>query len=305
MKVLITCPPMLKAKEEYLDVFTKNNIEVFTPNVVQALSENELISLVPQFDGWIIGDDPATRKVFIAGKKGKLKAAVKWGIGVDNVDLLACSDLHIPFTNTPNMFGPEVADIALCYLIGLARDVFLVDRLVRKGEWPKNRGISLNGKTIGIVGYGDIGKNVLKRILAIGSIPIIYDPFISENKYDVRKWPNSIENCDFIIFTCALSKDNYHMFDQSIIDQCKLGVRIINVARGSLIDEKALFNGLKSKKIHSVALDVFEEEPLPKNSRLRTFPQCVFGSHNSSNTRDAVKRTNELAIKKLFEYLGV
>ena len=96
MKVLITCPPMLRRIEEFRSIFTEKGIALITPNVVQVLSEEELIKLVPTVDAWIIGDDPATRKVFEAGKAGNLKAAVKWGVGVDNVDFTACKDLEIP-----------------------------------------------------------------------------------------------------------------------------------------------------------------------------------------------------------------
>src|SRR5256885_975123 len=111
--VLITCPPTLKAMDHYRARFTEQAVEVVTPNVVQTLSEEELIALLPEFDGWIIGDDPATRRVFAAGKAGRLRAAVKWGVGVDNVDFAACHDLGIPISNTPGMFGQEVADVAL------------------------------------------------------------------------------------------------------------------------------------------------------------------------------------------------
>ena len=95
---------------------------------MQTLSVAELKDLVPQHDGWIIGDDPATRAVFEARKARKLKAAVKWGIGVDNVDFSACADLDIPIINTPDMFGAEVADIAMGYVIALARETFQIDR---------------------------------------------------------------------------------------------------------------------------------------------------------------------------------
>lgn len=146
MKVLVTCPPMLRMIDEFRPLFLAKGIELTTPNVVQTLSVDELKQLVPQHDGWIIGDDPATRDVFTAGKAGNLKAAVKWGIGVDNVDFAACKELDIPIINTPNMFGGEVADIAVGYVIGLARETFLIDRGVRKGEWLKPAGISLSGK---------------------------------------------------------------------------------------------------------------------------------------------------------------
>lgn len=309
MRVLVTCPPMLGMKEQFIPLFEAAGIEVHCPDVVQTLSVEELIELVPDFDGWIIGDDPATREVFEAGFKGKLKAAVKWGIGVDNVDLSACKDLGIPIINTPNMFGAEVADIALGYIIGLARETFYIDRMVREGEWPKNRGISLLNKTVGLIGYGDIGRNAEMRIAAAGMDMIVYDPACTDSETlsdsSVASWPNRVNECDFLVFTCSLNDANKHMLNETTLSACKPGVRVVNVARGPLIDEAALLSALKSGHVHSAALDVFEQEPLSKSSGLRDFPLCIFGSHNSSNSTDAVVRTNNIAISKLLEMLGV
>jgi D-3-phosphoglycerate dehydrogenase len=148
MKILVTCPPMLGMIDSFRHIFEEKGIELSAPNVVQTLSVEELKEIVPQHDGWIIGDDPATREVFEAGKAGNLKAAVKWGIGVDNVDFDACKDLNIPIINTPDMFGREVADIAMGYVIALARETFEIDRAVRDGKWIKPRGISLSGKKL-------------------------------------------------------------------------------------------------------------------------------------------------------------
>ncbi len=309
MKVLVTCPPMLGTKEQFLPIFEEKGIEVYCPDVVQTLSEEELIDLIPEFDGWIIGDDPATRSVFEAGKAGKLKAAVKWGVGVDNVDFEACKDLNIPIINTPNMFGPEVADIAVHYVSGLARETYFIDRKVREGLWPKNQGISLAGKSVGVVGYGDIGKNTAKRLIAADMEVIVYDPLFDKNQnadnLNFSIWPELVGECDFLVFTCSLNEKNKHMLNTNILNKCKENVRIVNVSRGPLIDEKALVTALNAGKIHSVALDVFENEPLPEDSPLRDMPLCIFGSHNASNTSDAVARTNNRAIAQLFKFLGV
>ena len=150
MKVLVTCPPMLGMIEEFRPLFESRGVELTPAKVVQILSEDELCDLLPGYDGWIIGDDPATRRVFAAGKSGRLKAAVKWGIGVDNVDFAACKDMDIPITNCPNMFGAEVADVGMSYISALARETFVIDRGVRAGQWPKPRGISLAGRTLGL-----------------------------------------------------------------------------------------------------------------------------------------------------------
>ncbi|BCX80683.1 D-3-phosphoglycerate dehydrogenase/2-oxoglutarate reductase [Methylomarinovum caldicuralii] len=309
MKVLVTCPPMLGMIDSFRPIFEKYGVEVTAPKVVQTLSVEELKKLVPQHNGWIIGDDPATREVFTAGKAGKLKAAVKWGIGVDNVDFAACKDLGIPITNTPNMFGAEVADIAMGYVIALARETFQIDAGVRQGLWPKPRGISLAGKTVALIGYGDIGKNTAKRLLASDMKVIAYDPVAPDSPEFVAveraEWPNRVEEADFIVVTCSLTPSSYHMINADVFARAKDGVRIVNVGRGPVIDESALESALKTGKVYSAALDVFEIEPLPMDSNFRTHPRCIFGSHNASNTVDAVTRTSKIAIDKLMEFLGV
>lgn len=300
---------MLRMIDSFRPLFESKGIELSAPNVVQTLSVEELKELVPQHDGWIIGDDPATREVFVAGKAGQLKAAVKWGIGVDNVDFAACKDLGIPIINTPNMFGGEVADVAVGYVIGLARQTFLIDRGVRAGQWPKPAGISLSGKKVALLGFGDIGRNVAKRLLACGMSIQAYDPYYSEHEgleqVEPMTWPQGVESADFIVITCALTASSRHMLNEETLALAKEGVRVVNVARGPVIDEAALIQALASGKVHSAALDVFEEEPVPMTSPLREHPLCILGSHNASNTSDAVVRTSHIAIDTLYRFLGV
>lgn len=301
-KVMVTCPPMLKQIDQFKEKFAELDIDITTPNVVQTLTVNELIDIVPQHDGWIIGDDPATAEVFKVGKAGKLRAAVKWGIGVDNVDFSACKKLGIPITNTPGMFGAEVADLAMCYILGLARNAFFIDREIRSGNWPKPSGISLLGKTIGIIGLGDIGKNIAKRASAHDLNIIGWDPFIDVLPEYIElqnNWPMGIERCDFIVFACALNDKTRYLFNQSILEKLKQGVRVVNVSRGPLINENSLLRGLNSGVIASAALDVFENEPIRKNHPILLHDHCIFGSHNASNTIDAVIRASHEAINLL------
>jgi D-3-phosphoglycerate dehydrogenase len=300
---------MLGLINEFRHLFTEKSIDLHCPLVKQTLSVEELKELLPQFDGWIIGDDPANAEVFKAGHQGKLKAAVKWGVGVDNVDFKAAKELGIPITNTPRMFGGEVADVAVGYVIGLARQTFWIDREVRKGNWIKPSGTSLAGKTVALVGFGDIGRNTAKRLVAFDLKVIAYDPYFQaqDNLSQVESsiWPNRLEEADFIVLTCALTADNYHLLNADIFAKVKPAVKIVNVARGLLIDESALIDALSSGQVHSAALDVFEIEPLPLDSPLRSFEQCIFGSHNGSNTVDAVRRASHQAIALLFDFLGV
>jgi len=309
MKVLVTCPPMLRNLDEFRPRFERRAIEVEAPRVVQALTEPDLMRLVPRCDGWIIGDDPATQAVFAAGKAGRLKAAVKWGVGIDNVDLEAARALGIPITNTPSLFGKEVADLAMAYVAALARQFVAIDRGVRAGDWPKPSGISLEGRTVALVGYGDIGRNTARRLLAAEMRVVAYDPVLVAGKrppaIDVAVWPERVEEADFVVLTCALTRETRHILNATSLSRMRPGVRIVNVARGALIDEPALLTALESGHVSGAALDVFEEEPLAADSPMRRFDQCVLGSHNGSNTVDAVRRASERAIELLFGFLGV
>ena len=295
-----------------LDAFVKTandlGIELVPAKVTQTLSEAELIELLPHFDGWIIGDDPATKDVFKAGSRGRLKAAVKWGIGVDNVDFEACKKLDLPIINTPGMFGREVADVAIGYVIALARHTVEIDRGIRNGGWPKPRGISLANRTVAVVGYGDIGRNTARRLLASEMRVIAYDPYLSaetlEAGVDLAIWPERIEEADFIVVNCALTPSSFHLLTGNTFARMKRGVRIVNVGRGPVIDEQALIEALESGQVHSAALDVFEQEPLPHTSNLRGHPSCILGSHNASNTVDGVERTSKKAIRLLAEFLN-
>ena len=224
------------------------------------------------------------------------------------MDFPAFEAAGVPVENTPGVFGNEVADVALTYTLGLARETYWIDRQVRDNHtWPKPAGISMTGRTVALVGFGDIGQQIATRILACGSHVIAYDPFFenpSNMQVDVAEWPNRLEEADFLIFACPLTEKTQAMFNAGIVSRLKPGVRVVNVARGPVIVETALVEALKSGIVESAALDVFEIEPLPSESTLRAFDKCIFGTHNSSNSQDAVRRVSRLAIEKMKRLLS-
>ncbi len=307
--VLLTCPPMIANVDALGDKLKSVGIELTIPNFVQTMSEQELIELTPKFDGWIIGDDPATSRVFQAGAAGRLRAAVKWGIGVDNIDFAGAARVGIPIANTPAVFNEEVADIALGYTIALARQTHLVDRAVRQGEWPKPTGISLRGKQAALIGFGNIGRALARRLKAVGFQINAYDPNFCEDSEtkDVvthKQWPEGIGEADYILLTCALNEHTLHILNSDIFSACKPGVRIVNVSRGALIEESHLLNALDEGIVHSAALDVLECEPPQADASILKLDKCVFGSHNASNTREAVIRASHTAIDTLVGFLS-
>ncbi|MEG4857836.1 phosphoglycerate dehydrogenase [Microcoleus sp. K1-B6] len=308
-KVLVTCPHLQKTIDLYRDKLAEKGIELEVPPVVQQLSEAELLEIIDRFDGVIAGDDPFTGQVLEKGKR--LKIVAKWGIGVDAIDLAAAARLGILVKNTPDVFADEVGDVALGYIILLARQLHKMDQSVRAGGWQQIPGITLRGKTLGVIGVGSIGRAIVRRGVAVG---------MSVLGYDVQEIPESVQaelgvqsvgleellqRADFITLSCNLTSENYHLLSDDEFELMKLGVYVVNVARGPLIDESALVAALDSGKVAGAALDVLEVEPLPIESPLRQFDQCIFGTHNGSHTQDAVLRVNELAINNLLLGLGV
>jgi D-3-phosphoglycerate dehydrogenase / 2-oxoglutarate reductase len=308
-RVLVTCPPMLGMIDEFRPRFAEKGVELTAAKTVQVLSESELLDMVPEHDGWIAGDDPANDTVLTAGVAGKLRALVKWGVGIDNVDFAAARRLNLLTAHTPQVFGHEVADVAMTYVLGLARQTFRIDREIRtQNGWPKPSGISLPGRTVALVGFGDIGKQTARRLLSCDLKIIAYDPFFKADPLipvESAVWPNRLEEADFVVFTCPLTPDTQHLFNEETLPHLKQGVRIVNVGRGPVIKETALLKGLNSGLIHSVGLDVFEVEPLAVDHPLRGFDNNIFGSHNGSNSSDAVRRVTHVAIDKMFDFLGV
>jgi len=303
LTILCTCPPMIGAIASLKSEFEEYGATVFCPNFSQTLTVPELLKLVPQYDGWIIGDDPATAEVFAAGRAGCLKAVVKWGVGTDNVDFAGAAAHGYEVKNTPGMFGEDVSDVALGYLLSLVRELHVIDRGVRSGSWPKPSGLSLTGKTVALAGFGNIGRATARKLLAFGLRVIVYDPYYTHDPtlaVENAEWPARLGEADFVVLTCALTPSSRHMLNADTLGLLKPGIRIVNVGRGPLIDEGALVTALQSGHVHSAALDVFEEEPLNPQSSLRKFDHCIFGSHNSSNTVEAVHRTSVRALELLF-----
>jgi D-3-phosphoglycerate dehydrogenase len=274
----------------------------------QQLTEEELIELVPMFDGWILGDDPCTRAVLEAGKKGNLKAVVKWGVGTDNIDFLALQELEIPFSNTPGVFGKEVADLAMAYLISLSRHVVKIDSNVRSGEWIKPAGFSLADKNFAIVGFGDIGKNISKRLQASDVRVHVYEVDPQKTKgvenITVHIWPDAISEMDAVVLACALTPENVNIVNSDVLTKMKRGAIIVNVSRGGLINEDDLVDSLMSGQLGGVALDVYQVEPLPESSRIRKCDNVIFGTHNASNTVEAVKRTSRTSLELMKQFLS-
>jgi D-3-phosphoglycerate dehydrogenase len=275
----------------------------------QQLSEAELLPLVPGISGIIAGDDVISRQVI--ERADALRIVSKWGVGTDNIDLVAAAEHGVKVSNTPGVFGDEVADVVIGYLILLARGLQTIDTEVRTGGWPKLVGFSLAGRTIGVIGLGDIGREVARRCVAMRMRVVGAEPdstaAASAGTLGVELLPidELLQRADIVSLNCPLTPKTHHLVDSSAFASMKRGVWLINTARGAIVNEPDLIAALRTGRVARAALDVFEEEPLPPDSPLRTLPNVILGSHNSSNTEEAVHRTSGRAIENLLEGLAV
>jgi len=311
-KALLTCHHLLRHVEALRPQYEALGVEIVAPEAVgQQFDAAAMRALIIGVDGVIAGDDEIDESVLKAGRDAGLKAVVKWGIGTDSIDKAAAKRLDIPVYNTPGVFSDEVADLALSLLLMLTRQTHRMHQSVVDGGWLQIEGRTLAGKTAGVVGLGSIGRGVARRVAAlgmevIGSDVAEIDPaLLSEFGVVQAPFDRVLTESDVILIACALTPENRHLFDAGAFEHMRDGVFIVNVSRGPLIDEAALADALASGKIAGAGLDVFEVEPLPAESPLRKFDNCVFCTHNGSNTREAVARINQMSTDILFHAIGV
>ena len=308
LRVLITCRQMQNCMGHFSHAFEERGIEVVMPETVQQPTEEDLIAVIGQFDGMIAGDDPLTERVLEHATR--MRAIAKWGVGTDGIDQGAARARGIQVSNTPGVFGDEVADVALGYLVMLARQLHRIDASVKAGGWFKYEGRALRGKTVGIAGLGTIGLAVARRAPGFGMGVIGHDVAedargtAAEQGVEVVDREELFRRSDALILCCPLTAETHHMVSGATLELMPRGCYLVNVARGPLVDEPALVEGLGSGRVAAAALDVFEEEPLPVESPLRAFEQCVFGSHNGSNATEGVLRASERAVENLLAGLA-
>jgi D-3-phosphoglycerate dehydrogenase len=306
-RVLITCRQMQNCIEEFRPRLNEYQLELVLPEIVQQPSEEDLIEIIGGFNGMIAGDDPLSARVLEHAKR--MRIISKWGVGIDGIDLDAARSLGIPVVDTPRVFGGEVADIALGYVIMLARQLHRIDASVKAGGWFKYEGRSLAGKVLGVAGFGSIGRAVAQRGLGFGMRVVAHDVAdaaavaAEDMGVEMLSGDELFKQSDFLVLCSPLTPETRHMVNERTLALMQPGSYLVNVGRGPLVDETALVQALASGHVAAAALDVFEEEPLPASSGLRAFDQCVFGSHNASNTREGVLRTSARAVENLLHGL--
>lgn len=304
--VLITCGHLIRNIQDFRSLFDKAGVKITVPQLVgQQFDAIEMLKLLPGHSTAILGDDHVNAEVLQASRPD-LKALIKWGIGTDNIDLESAKLMDVPVFNTPGQFSSEVADLAVGMMLSLARQINFVDHNVRKGNWLRIEGESISGSKAHIIGMGNIGQSIAKRLAAFdvsvsGSDPQSKD-FSSE--FQCVDLKTGVTNADWVFVACALTTDNVHLVDDELMSVMKVGARIINVARGPLIEESSLVKHLSTGHLQGAGLDVFETEPFSSQNPLAQLPNVLLGSHGGSSTKQAIHRVNALTVKMALEFIA-
>lgn len=308
--VLFSAPYMIPYLERFQPILAGFGIELIVPEVEERLEEDQLMEYAGKFDGVICGDDRFTREV-IKACLPRMKVISKWGTGIDSIDVKACQELGVFLGNTPNAFTIPVADSVMGYILSFARQQPEMDRSMKEGNWKKIPGRSLNECTLGVIGIGNIGKAVVERAHAFdmkltgNDIREIDQEFIEKYSLEMVSLEVLLERSDFVCVNCDLNPTSQHIINQDTLSKMKPEAILINTARGPLVDETALIDALQSGRLGGAALDVYEFEPLPADSPLRSFSNVLLAPHNSNSSPAAWERVHWNTVKNLLDGLGI
>ncbi len=279
--------------------------EVIYNDTGRALRADELVALIPNVDGIIAGLDDIDRTVIEAANR--LKVIARYGVGVDQVDLEAARARGIVVTNTPGANAVSVAELTIGLLLSLARTIPNAVATTRAGEWPRMRGTTLEGKTIGLFGLGAIGRLVAQRLTGFTCRVIAFDPFV--NPSDAQRWgaellsPDAvIRESDFLSLHVPVLPETRGMVNAEFLAQMKKGAYLINTARGELVDENALWEALQQNYLSGAALDAMQQEPPNVDHPLFSLPQVLVTPHIGAHADGA---TNAMGRMALYDCLAV
>ncbi|NLO20368.1 MAG: 3-phosphoglycerate dehydrogenase [Ignavibacteria bacterium] len=271
--------------------------------VIQKYSPEELVQNIPNFDAILVRSaTKVPKEVIDAGLK--LKAIARGGVGLDNIDVNYAKEKGIPVLNTPGASSISVAELAIGHMFSVSRFLNLSNTEMRQGKWPKkdySKGMELTGKTLGLIGIGNIGKEVAKRALGLSMKVIAHDPWVKESDLDVKLVSKDevLANSDFISLHIPFVKSEGPTITAAEFAKMKDGVVIVNCARGGVIKESDLLDALNSGKVKYAGLDVFEIEPAAEaQAALVNHPRVSVTPHIGAQTEEAQDRVGiEIAEK--------
>lgn len=305
MKILLTTTSFQDTQGKHHDLLNSQNWDI--DYLRGPVDESVLLPIIHKYDGVICGDDEYTREVIKTGKEGKLKVLSKYGVGLDRIDLEAAKEFSITVTNVPGINQVSVSEHVLALLFTFSKNIHLQYNSVQGGSWKRGIGSEIQGKTMGIIGLGAVGKELGKKASALGMKVIAYDIFKDQeflDKYSDINFTIDIDDiyskCDVISLHLPHTKQTDKLINNIVINKkIKKQPIIINTARGRLIDPMAIISGLKNNLIKGYLCDVLEDEPILEDEILLGLENVIITPHVGSRTYENVEKQGLKSIQNL------
>jgi D-3-phosphoglycerate dehydrogenase len=292
-KVIVWCP--LSERQQARLREQGYEIEMFSG--AGGMSEDELVQHIAQFDALIVGLDPIGRAMMAAGDR--LKVVSRFGIGLDSVDVQAATELGIVVTNTPGASKVAVAELSIGLMFSLVRQLPQHHAWTKAGKWERRLGVELFGKTLGVMGLGNIGKEVARRAVSLGMRVVAFDPFWDDqfaDKWGIERLSKEqvLREADIVTLHLPMMPETAGFIGAEELEMMKPGAMVVNAARGGLVDGDALHDALAAGHLGGAAMDVFVEEP-PKPSPLLQLENVILSPHLGGETEEAHENLGRMA----------
>lgn len=308
--VLISAPYMLPFMHRFTPILESFGLNVIIPTVNERLEAEDILRYAGKFEGTICGDDRYTAAV-IEACSPQLKVLSKWGTGIDSLDQEAAERFGVKIYRTPNAFTVPVSESVMGSMLCFARNLPWMDKAMKAGEWKKIPGHTLSESVLGVIGVGNIGQAVIRRarpfgmkILGNDIVPIEPD-FIIEQGVEMTSLEDLLSRADYISLNTSLTPSSYHLINAETLRLVKKNAVLINTARGPVVHEEALIAALQEGRLRGAALDVFEEEPLPKDSPLMGMDNVMLSPHNTNSSPFFWERIHWNSIRNLLLGLDI
>lgn len=289
-KVLVTSRSFGKISDEPLNILKEAGYEVTLKG--KDFDQKEFETIIPEYDALIIGAHEFPEEVM--ERCSKLKIICKHGAGLDNIHLDKAKELGIAVCNVPGTNSNAVADLTFGLMLAVARNIVSTNRWVHQGMWKTAIGVDVCGKTLGLMGFGAIAKNVARRAAGFGMKVLAYDPYVKELPEEFKSYvtlcteDEVITQCDFLSLHLPLTDETRGMIAAPQLSSMRKGAYVINAARGGIVKEKDLYDALVSGHIAGAAMDVSEVEPMAADNPLLTLDNVVVTPHIGMYSKEAI-----------------
>lgn len=305
-KILITPRSLNTGGDPSLEALEAAGFELMFCGGGRQPTEDELLAVVPECTGWLAGVEPITSRVLEAAVR--LRVISRNGTGIDNIDLDAAKAYHIEIMRAEGANARGVAELAVGLMFALARMIPFSDRNLRSGQWRRSRGVELEGRVLGVIGCGAVGRGVATMAAGLGMNVMAYDLYPDESfdpspGFQYTAMEELLKSADFISLHTPGSPDRQPIISRTFLAACRPGVFIINTARSGLVDPAAVLDGLRSGAIGGLATDVFDTEP-PEMDDLLGHERVILTPHIGGFTIESSTRVNRQAVDNLLRVLG-